>query len=122
MRCPIIVGRDEPVSLMGVAVRRLRADARGGTLVVVGEAGVGKTRLAEHMQEQAARAGVVAVTGRALPEAGGSPLRPFAEALLELTRGRPAPEEAGRLLTPPCWRRWCPTGGRLAGRSLASRR
>ena len=80
---------------MGVAVRRLRADARGGTLVVVGEAGVGKTRLAEHMQEQAARAGVVAVTGRALPEAGGSPLRPFAEALLELTRGRPAPEEAG---------------------------
>ena len=36
----------------------------------------------------------MAVTGRALPEERGSPLRPFAEALLELTRGRPAPEEA----------------------------
>jgi len=95
VRCPIIVGREDTVSLMAGTVRQLRAHARGGTLVVVGEAGVGKTRLAEDMREQAARAGIAAVTGRALAEAGGSPLRPFAEALLELTRDRPAPEEPG---------------------------
>ena len=92
MRCPIIVGREEPVSVLADAVRRLRADARGGVLVV-GEAGVGKTRLAEHTQEIAVRAGITTVIGRALPEAGGSPLRPFAEVLLELTRDRPAPVE-----------------------------
>ena len=95
VRCPIIVGREEPVSLMADAVRELRAHARGGTLVIVGEAGVGKTRLAGHMAERAARAGIAVVTGRALPETGDSPLRPFAEALLELTRDRAAPEEAG---------------------------
>ena len=81
------------MSVLADAVRRLRADARGGVLVVVGEAGVGKTRLAEHTQEIAVRAGITAVIGRALPEAGGSLLRPFAEALLELTRDRPAPVE-----------------------------
>jgi DNA-binding CsgD family transcriptional regulator len=93
VRCPIIVGREEPVSLLASALRRLRADARGGALVVAGEAGIGKTRLAQHLGEAAARAGITAVSGRALPAAGGSPLRPFAEALLELTRDRPAPQD-----------------------------
>lgn len=81
------------MSLIASSVRRLRADARGGALVMVGEAGVGKTRLAEHLREAAGRAGIAAVTGRALPEVSGSPLRPFAEILLGLTRGRAAPEE-----------------------------
>ncbi len=52
------------------------------------------TRLAEHLAEQAAGAGLAALTGRALPEEGGGPLRPLAEALLQLTRGRPAPRDA----------------------------
>jgi DNA-binding CsgD family transcriptional regulator len=93
VRCPIIVGRDGLVSLIADAVHRLRADGLGGALVVTGEAGIGKTRLAEHMGEAAARAGITAVRGRALPETGGSPLRPFAEALLELARDRPAPDD-----------------------------
>ena len=95
MRCPIIIGREGPVSLIADAVRRLRADARGGALVVVGEAGIGKTRLAEHMGETAAKAGIAAVTGRALPNAASGLLRPMGEVLLELTRDRPIPEDEG---------------------------
>src|ERR1700683_3171762 len=79
---------------MADAVRRLRGEAGGGALVVVGEAGVGKTRLAEYLSDAAAKAGVRAVRGRALPEAVGGWLRPVAEVLLELTRDRPAPGDA----------------------------
>ncbi len=94
MRCPILIGRDGPVSLMAGAVRRLRGDDGGGALVVVGEAGVGKTRLAEYLSDAATRAGIRAVYGRALAEGIGSSLRPVAEVLLELTRDRPAPGDA----------------------------
>ena len=93
MRCPIIVGREGLLSLLASSVRRLRAEGRGGALVLVGEAGVGKTRLAEHAREAAGKAGIVTVTGRALPEAADGSLRPVAEALLALTRDRPAPED-----------------------------
>jgi len=95
VRCPILIGREGPVSLIAGAVRRLRGDAGGGALVVVGEAGVGKTRLAEYLSDAAARAGIEAVHGRALPEGVGGWLRPVAEMLLELTRDRAAPADAG---------------------------
>jgi DNA-binding CsgD family transcriptional regulator len=75
-------------------VRRLRGDAGGGAVLVVGEAGVGKTRLAEYLSDAAAKAGVRVVHGRALPEGVGGWLRPVAEVLLELTRDRPAPGDA----------------------------
>jgi len=80
---------------MADAVLRLRGQAGGGALVVVGEAGVGKTRLAEYLSDAAAKADVRAVHGRALPEGVGGPLRPVAEMLLELTRDRAAPVDAG---------------------------
>ena len=95
MRCPILIGREGPVSLIAGAVRRLRGDAGGGALVVVGEAGVGKTRLAEYLSDAAARAGIEAVHGRALPEGVGGWLRPVAEMLLDLARDRAAPADAG---------------------------
>ena len=95
MRCPILVGREGPVSLIAGAVRRLRHDSGAGALVVVGEAGVGKTRLAEYLDDTATRAGIRVVHGRALPDGLGGPLRPIAEMLLELTRDSAAPEDTG---------------------------
>ncbi len=80
---------------MADAVRRLRGQAGGGALVVVGEAGVGKTRLAEYLSDAADRAGIGTVHGRALPEGVGGPLRPIAEMLLDLARDRAAPSDAG---------------------------
>ena len=94
MRCPILVGRQEQAAVIDDAVRGLRQHGRPGALVVTGEAGVGKTRLCEYLRDEAARAGLRPVTGRALPGALGSALRPIAEVILEMTRGRAVPDDA----------------------------
>jgi DNA-binding CsgD family transcriptional regulator/tetratricopeptide (TPR) repeat protein len=64
--CPILVGRDDFLEL---ADRRL-AEARGGTgrlLLLVGEAGIGKTRLLESITRRAVAAGMVVVFGAVAP-------------------------------------------------------
>ena len=91
MRCPILIGRDEPAGLIAAAVRRLSRPGLGSALVVTGEAGIGKSRLAGHMSAAAAQGGVLVVTGRAMPAGIGGPLGPVAEVILAATRGRPAP-------------------------------
>jgi DNA-binding CsgD family transcriptional regulator len=60
----------------------------GGTrlVLVVGDAGVGKTRFAEEGMARAAAAGVVTVRGECLPLADTLPLLPVAAALGELAR------------------------------------
>lgn len=78
---------------MASAIGRLSGPGRGGALVLAGEAGVGKSRLAEHMRAVAARARVRVVIGRALPAAIGGMLGPVAEVLLDVTRGRPMPDD-----------------------------
>ncbi len=82
------------MSLIADAVRRLRS-GNGWALIVVGEAGIGKTRLAEYLGDAAATAGVDIVHGRALPAGFGGSLRPVAEILLELTRDRAVPGDPG---------------------------
>ena len=62
-------------------------------LLVVGDAGVGKTRFAAEGMARAAAAGMVVVRGECLPLAGTLPLLPVAAALGELGR-----LEGGRLL------------------------
>ncbi len=94
MRCPILVGRQEPAARIADAVGGLRRLGRAATLVVAGEPGVGKTRLCEHTREVAARAGLRSVTGRALPGRLDSVLRPIAEVILEVTRGQTVPDDA----------------------------
>jgi DNA-binding NarL/FixJ family response regulator len=100
VRCPILIGREEPAALLAVAVRRLAGSRRGAALILAGEAGIGKSRLAEHMSACAGRAGIRVVTGRALPGGIGGILAPVAEVLLEATRDRPAPEAADDELAP----------------------
>jgi predicted ATPase len=75
------VGRDRELS-------RLRAALGAGTrlLLVVGDAGVGKTRFAGEGMRRAAAGGLVPVSGRCLPLAEKLPLLPVAEALGELSR------------------------------------
>src|SRR5215471_5449214 len=75
------VGRDRELS-------RLRAALGGDTrmVLVVGDAGVGKTRFAVEGMRQAANGGLVPVWGRCLPLAEKLPLLPVAEALGELGR------------------------------------
>jgi predicted ATPase len=100
VRCPILIGREEPAALLAGAVRRLAGSRRGAALVLAGEAGIGKSRLAEHMGACAGRAGIRVVTGRALPGGIGGILAPVAEVVLEVTRDRSAPAAADPELAP----------------------
>jgi DNA-binding CsgD family transcriptional regulator len=89
-----LVGRETELSRLAGA---LGGDAR--LVLVVGDAGVGKTRFTGEGMAQAAAAGVVTLRGDCLPLGGTLPLLPVAQALREL----------GRL-----------KGGRLLGEALAA--
>ena len=82
------VGREDELSRLLAA---LGGEAR--LVLVVGDAGVGKTRFAAEGMDRAAAAGMVMVRGECLPLAGTLPLLPVADALAELAR-----LEDGRLL------------------------
>ena len=78
-----MVGRDAEIA----AADRLVADTRagyGGALLVVGEAGIGKTRLVREITTRARRSGCSVLTGHAAP--GGGTYRPLAEAVLAYAR------------------------------------
>jgi DNA-binding CsgD family transcriptional regulator/tetratricopeptide (TPR) repeat protein len=75
------VGRERELSRLGVA---LREHVR--LVLVVGDAGIGKTRFVGEGLARAAARGFVAVTGGCLPLAMKLPLLPVADALGELSR------------------------------------
>ena len=89
MLCPEMVGRG-PV--LGELVERIagRSADRGGVIVLVGEAGIGKSRLLAGAVENA---GVIAFTGRAVPVESPVPYRPLTEAILAAMRGRTVPTD-----------------------------
>ena len=77
----VFVGREGELSrLLGA----LGGDAR--LVLVVGDAGVGKTRFVAEGMARAAAAGMVMVRGECLPLSGTLPLLPVADALGELGR------------------------------------
>jgi DNA-binding CsgD family transcriptional regulator len=76
-----VVGRERELSrLLGA----LAGDAR--LVLIVGDAGVGKTRFAGEGMARATAAGMVMIRGECLPLAGTLPLLPVASALGELGR------------------------------------
>ena len=110
------MGRDRELGLLAAAMEQLRA-GRGGVVVLVGEAGVGKTRLTRGVCEQGRRDGVAVVAGRAVAGPNPVPFRPLTEALIGAFRSsRPTDLPAlagfggqlGRLV--PDWRTDTPGG------------
>ncbi len=92
---------------------------RGGAALLVGEAGIGKSRLARELSAAARGAGMVVLTGRAVAGGVPTPFRPFAEALSSAVRiaGRPESSELGPLgpalgRLVPQWRRPDQVSGR----------
>ena len=87
----MVVGRDEEWQALQRALDRL-ADGHGTTAVVVGEAGVGKSRLLREAAEEGVRRGAVVLTGRAVERDSPLPFRPVAEALFSHLRKSGPPQ------------------------------
>ena len=76
------------------------AAGRGSTILIAGEAGIGKTRLVSEFAERARMGGPTVLTGRCIDLVGpGLPYLPLVEALQSL-RGSPARGGCERGLTP----------------------
>jgi DNA-binding CsgD family transcriptional regulator len=86
----VFVGREGELSRLQSALGE-----RARLVLVVGDAGIGKTRFVAEGLAGAAHAGVLTIGGGCLPLSGKLPLLPIADALSELTRlGGGAPFEA----------------------------
>ncbi|MDN5933083.1 MAG: DUF2791 family P-loop domain-containing protein, partial [Pseudonocardia sp.] len=93
--CPRIVGRDGELRVVGDAVEAAARGA-GRVVVVVGEAGSGKSRLLAQARARARDRGVRVLHGRVLEKPAGVPAGPFAEAVAGVLRaGLPADPALG---------------------------
>lgn len=88
--CREIVGRQEELALLTDAIGEVRA-GHGGLLLVLGEAGVGKSRLVREGEAAARADGLCILRGRAV-ESTISAYRPLMEALLAAFRAGGLPE------------------------------
>jgi len=78
--CPIVVARDEEMSALEDALLgALRGD--GGVVLLGGDAGMGKSRLARELSERAARLGCTVMTGACSEAELSLPYLPFLEAV-----------------------------------------
>lgn len=96
MLCPIVVGRDDEVRALVEAVEAAASGA-GSVQFLVGEAGVGKSRLAAACVEAARGRGMRAFVGRAVPSNVPVAYRALAEAFLSALR---SPDGSGVLDDP----------------------
>jgi DNA-binding CsgD family transcriptional regulator len=88
------VGRDHELALLAEAWDGARARHHGGVVVLAGEAGIGKSRLAAAVAEIAATQQALVMRGRAVSIVPPAAFRPLAEALCEAVRTVGLPEAA----------------------------
>jgi DNA-binding CsgD family transcriptional regulator len=93
--CPVLVSRDDEVSQLTAALAAAQS-GRGGTVLVTGEAGIGKSRLVRETMHLARDQEMAVLAGRAVAGDVPAPFRPFAEALAAAGRAGRLPE-AGEL-------------------------
>ncbi|HEX8627703.1 MAG TPA: AAA family ATPase, partial [Catenuloplanes sp.] len=96
---PVLVGRGTELRDLAATVSRARGGA-GGATFVVGEAGIGKTRLAASVGAAASAAGVRVVRGRA----AAVPLRAVSEAVFAAMRHETVDPERLGGFWPVLWR------------------
>jgi len=91
--CPVLVGRDDEIRQLDAALADAR-EARGGTVLLAGDAGIGKSRIAREVIDAARAQGCAVLVGRAVAGGVPTPFRPFAEALASALRPGGVPESA----------------------------
>jgi DNA-binding CsgD family transcriptional regulator len=87
----VMVGRERELRVVLDALDDVRSE-RGGAMFVVGEAGIGKSRLAREAVAVARGQGLVVLQGRAVDTSSPTPYRPLAEALCSGVRSYGLPE------------------------------
>jgi DNA-binding CsgD family transcriptional regulator len=92
MLCPVVVGRASERDRLADAIDRAVA-GHGGVVVLVGEAGVGKTRLARDTADTARSARCTVLAGRCVPGDSPVPYRPLTEAFASHFRSPSPPAE-----------------------------
>jgi DNA-binding CsgD family transcriptional regulator len=90
--CPVLVGRRAEIRALESALAGALT-GQGGCAVITGEAGIGKSRLIRELARMAADRQVPVMMGRAVPASASAPYRPVTEALLQLLRRRPLPDD-----------------------------
>src|SRR5579864_4452665 len=88
--CPTLVGRQPELGLVSELCSRLPR-GRGGTAVIFGEAGIGKSRLVREAAAMARGDGQVVLTGRAVQTGNHIAFRPLTEALVAAFRAAGPP-------------------------------
>lgn len=84
--CPSLIGRDDELSEIGSALASAAESSRGGVLFVVGEAGIGKSRLAQEAVNRARQGRFSVLSGRATIPHSTVAFRPLSEALFSYFR------------------------------------
>ena len=95
--CPEFVGRAEELEALGAALDRA-AGGTSATVLVGGDAGIGKTRLVDELCTRARDAGSLVARGVCVPlEGGGLPYGPVVGVLRDILRQRGVSAEAAPL-------------------------
>jgi DNA-binding NarL/FixJ family response regulator len=88
--CPVLVGRERELALLRTLLDEARAGS-GAAVVLRGEAGIGKSRLAREAVAAARAASMTTLVGRCVQQ-GQAPYRPLTEALLAAARAGARPD------------------------------
>jgi predicted ATPase/DNA-binding CsgD family transcriptional regulator len=89
--CPVVVGRNDELAALSEAIERA-FEGHGGVILLIGEAGIGKSRLARETQAIARSRGLAVLSGRAVQQVAATPYRALTEALFGALRGGPIPD------------------------------
>jgi hypothetical protein len=89
--CPILIDREPEIAAIDAAIEAARG-GHAGTILLLGEAGVGKSRLVREAGARAERWRVRVLWGHCVEGGYADPYRPLAEALLAGLRGQAPPD------------------------------
>ena len=90
--CPVLIGRSDDLGKLEEAISEARAGS-GGVVFVVGEAGIGKSRLLRETANRALDLGMTVLSGRAVLGGARTPFRPIIEGVQSWTRTHGVPDD-----------------------------